>query len=48
MTRFWITLEGVELVFKAIKESKGGETYISRIPLSKLQIWLKLFSQIAY
>lgn len=33
MTRFWITLEeGVELVFKAIKESKGGETYISKIP----------------
>ncbi|NLK12949.1 MAG: UDP-N-acetylglucosamine 4,6-dehydratase (inverting), partial [Candidatus Phytoplasma sp.] len=33
MTRFWITLEqGVELVFKAILESKGGETYISKIP----------------
>lgn len=33
MTRFWITLEqGVELVFKAIEESKGGETYISKIP----------------
>ncbi len=33
MTRFWITLEeGVDLVFKAIKESKGGETYISKIP----------------
>lgn len=33
MTRFWITLEeGVELVFKAIDESKGGETYISKIP----------------
>lgn len=33
MTRFWITLqEGVELVFKALKESKGGETYISKIP----------------
>lgn len=33
MTRFWITLEqGVELVFKAMKESKGGETYISKIP----------------
>lgn len=33
MTRFWITLEeGVNLVFKAIRESKGGETYISKIP----------------
>lgn len=33
MTRFWITLEqGVELVFKALQESKGGETYISKIP----------------
>lgn len=33
MTRFWITLEqGVELVFKALKESNGGETYISKIP----------------
>lgn len=37
MTRFWITLEqGVELVFKAIKESKGGETYISKIPSFKV------------
>ncbi|MDK2961314.1 MAG: UDP-N-acetylglucosamine 4,6-dehydratase/5-epimerase [Eubacteriaceae bacterium] len=33
MTRFWITLDqGVELVFKALGESKGGETYISKIP----------------
>lgn len=33
MTRFWITLEqGVDLVFKAFHESKGGETYISKIP----------------
>lgn len=33
MTRFWITLEeGVELVFKALNESRGGETYISKIP----------------
>lgn len=33
MTRFWITLdEGVALVLKAITESKGGETYISKIP----------------
>ena len=33
MTRFWITLEqGVELVFKALSESTGGEIYISKIP----------------
>lgn len=33
MTRFWITLEeGVELVFKALHDSRGGETYISKIP----------------
>lgn len=33
MTRFWITLkQGVELVFKALEESEGGETYISKIP----------------
>ena len=37
MTRFWITLdEGVDLVFKAIKESRGGETYISKIPSFKI------------
>ncbi len=33
MTRFWITLDqGVELVFKALRESNGGETFISKIP----------------
>lgn len=37
MTRFWITLEqGVELVFKALDESQGGETYISKIPSFKV------------
>lgn len=37
MSRFWITLEeGVELVFKAMEESKGGETYISKIPSFKI------------
>ena len=37
MTRFWITLEqGVELVFKALAEAKGGETYISKIPSFKI------------
>lgn len=38
MTRFWITLDqGVDLVFKALKESKGGETYISKIPSFKIK-----------
>ena len=37
MTRFWITLdEAVDLVFKALGESKGGETYISKIPSFKI------------
>lgn len=37
MTRFWITLEeGVALVFKALEESEGGETYISKIPSFKI------------
>ncbi|MFC1484954.1 UDP-N-acetylglucosamine 4,6-dehydratase (inverting) [bacterium] len=37
MTRFWITLDqGVDLVFKAIKEAKGGEIYISKIPSFKI------------
>jgi UDP-N-acetylglucosamine 4,6-dehydratase (inverting) len=37
MTRFWITLdEAVELVFKALNEAKGGETYISKIPSFKI------------
>lgn len=37
MTRFWITLEqGVNLVFKALNNSKGGETYISKIPSFKI------------
>lgn len=37
MTRFWITLnQGVDLVFKAINESKGGEIYVSKIPSYKI------------
>lgn len=37
MSRFWITLEeGVQLVFKAMSESNGGETYISKIPSFKI------------
>ena len=37
MTRFWINLkQGVELVLKALAESTGGETYISKIPSFKI------------
>ncbi len=37
MTRFWINLEeGANLVFKALEESKGGETYISKLPSFKI------------
>lgn len=37
MTRFFISLdEGVDLVVKALLESKGGETYISKIPSFKI------------
>jgi len=37
MTRFWIGLEeGVKLVIKALTESKGGETFISKIPSFKI------------
>ena len=37
MTRFWINLDqGVDLVFKAIQEAKGGEIYVSKIPSYKV------------
>ena len=37
MTRFWISLtQGVELVIKAVAESTGGETFISKIPSFKI------------
>lgn len=37
MTRFWISLEeGVKLVIKALNESRGGETFISKIPSFKI------------
>ncbi len=37
MTRFWISLDqGVELVIKALNDSKGGETFISKIPSFKI------------
>lgn len=46
MTRFWITLEeGVELVFKALRESRGGETYISKIPSFKIVDLAKAMSE---
>ena len=33
MTRFWITLdEGVDLVFDALENGRGGEVYVSKIP----------------
>jgi UDP-N-acetylglucosamine 4,6-dehydratase/5-epimerase len=37
MTRFWITLDqAVDLVFRAFEESKGGETYVTKIPSFKV------------
>jgi len=37
MTRFWITLDqGVDLVFEAIENAKGGELYVSKIPSFKI------------
>lgn len=37
MTRFWISItQGVELVIKALEESNGGETFISKIPSFKI------------
>jgi UDP-N-acetylglucosamine 4,6-dehydratase (inverting) len=37
MTRFWITLDqGVDLVLKALKDSRGGETFVPKIPSMKM------------
>ncbi len=37
MTRFWITLEqGVEFVLNSIKEMKGGEVFVPKIPSMKI------------
>ncbi|MFC2156795.1 UDP-N-acetylglucosamine 4,6-dehydratase (inverting) [Acidobacteriota bacterium] len=37
MTRFWITLEqGVDLVFKALETSAGGEVFVPKIPSMKI------------
>jgi UDP-N-acetylglucosamine 4,6-dehydratase/5-epimerase len=46
MTRFWITLDqGVDLVFRAINEAKGGEIYISKIPSVKITDLAKAMKQ---
>jgi UDP-N-acetylglucosamine 4,6-dehydratase len=45
MTRFWITLtQGVELVFKAMSESVGGEIFIPKIPSMKVMDLLESLS----
>ena len=37
MTRFWISLDqGVDLVIKALSDSRGGEVFISKIPSFKI------------
>lgn len=37
MTRFWISLhEGIETVIKALEQSYGGETFITKIPSFKI------------
>lgn len=37
MTRFWISLhQGVELVIRALKEARGGETFIAKLPSFKV------------
>ena len=39
MTRFWISLQqGVELVIKALEESKGGETFIEGEKLHEIMV----------
>ena len=49
MTRFWITLEqGVQLVIKALGESKGGETFIAKIPSFKITDLAKAILPDAY
>lgn len=46
MTRFWITLDqGIDLVIKALEESEGGETYISKIPSFKITDLAKAMKQ---
>ncbi|MFC1546671.1 UDP-N-acetylglucosamine 4,6-dehydratase (inverting) [bacterium] len=46
MTRFWITLDqGVELVFKALCDAKGGEIYVSKIPSFKIMDLAKAMAE---
>jgi UDP-N-acetylglucosamine 4,6-dehydratase/5-epimerase len=46
MTRFWISLDqGVDLVFRAINESKGGAIYVSKIPSYKITELAKAMSR---
>ena len=44
MTRFNITLnEGIEFVDWCLKNNSGGEIFIPKLKVSKLQTWQKLF-----
>jgi UDP-N-acetylglucosamine 4,6-dehydratase len=44
MTRFWISLEhGVRLVFHALLNSRGGETFIPKIPSMKISDMVAAF-----
>ena len=37
MTRFWITLdEGIDMVLKAIRDARGGEVFVPKIPSFKV------------
>jgi UDP-N-acetylglucosamine 4,6-dehydratase/5-epimerase len=38
MTRFWITLDqGVDLVIRALREARGGETFVPKIPSMSME-----------
>ncbi|MCD6579940.1 UDP-N-acetylglucosamine 4,6-dehydratase (inverting) [bacterium] len=44
MTRFWITLdESVKLVINALKNAKGGEVFVPKIPSMKITDLVKVF-----
>jgi len=45
MTRFWISLEqGVRLVFRAVADGRGGETFVPKIPSMKVVDMVAAFS----
>jgi len=45
MTRFWISLEqGVRLVFRAVEDGRGGETFVPKIPSMKVTDMVAAFS----